>query len=141
MARTDKTARGIIIKDNKILLIHRLKKGEEYFVLPGGGIEDDETPEVTVKREIYEETGLKVISLISDFKIVDVNGQDSFIYYLKLEDGIPELVGEEKEYSHPDDWYNPEWFDIDILNQTNVYPVAARQRILEDLKHKKTSPK
>ena len=50
MARTDKTARGVIIKNNKILLIHRLKKGEEYFVLPGGGIEDGETPEATIKR-------------------------------------------------------------------------------------------
>ena len=90
---------------------------------------------------MYEETGLNVISLISDFKIIDIDGHVSFIYYLDVEDGIPELVGEEKDYSHPEDWYNPEWFDIAILNQVNVYPIAARLRILEDLKHKKTSPK
>jgi 8-oxo-dGTP pyrophosphatase MutT (NUDIX family) len=31
---------GIIIKNNKILLIHHIKDGKEYYVSPGGTIEE-----------------------------------------------------------------------------------------------------
>lgn len=54
---------GIAEKDNSILLI---KKAEgpykNLLCLPGGGIEFGETPDETLIREMYEETGLKVIS-------------------------------------------------------------------------------
>lgn len=54
---------GIAENDNSILLI---KKAEgpykDLFCLPGGGIEFGETPDETLIREMYEETGLKVIS-------------------------------------------------------------------------------
>lgn len=34
-----RTSRIIIPKKKSILLIHRIKKGKEYYVLPGGKIE------------------------------------------------------------------------------------------------------
>jgi len=30
---------AIIIKDEKILLLHRINHGKEYYAFPGGGIE------------------------------------------------------------------------------------------------------
>lgn len=136
MSRSEITSRAIITKGDEILLIHRRKNGEEYFVLPGGGIEDTETPEEAMEREVYEETGLKVTTTHSGFEVTDINGKKVYVYYVDVEAGIPELIGEEKEYSHEADWYNPEWFDISIINQPNVYPVPARIRLLEDLKNK-----
>ena len=38
------SVRGIVIKDNKILMIHSLKYN--YYKLPGGGIEKGESYEV-----------------------------------------------------------------------------------------------
>ena len=53
---------GLIIKDNKILLIH--KNGGPYngkLDLPGGTIEFLERPIETLKRELIEEVGIEVI--------------------------------------------------------------------------------
>jgi ADP-ribose pyrophosphatase YjhB (NUDIX family) len=51
-----------IIQDGKILLIQHCehKSGRTYWLLPGGGMEDGETEENTVKREVREETHLEV---------------------------------------------------------------------------------
>ena len=51
---------GIIFKEHTphVLLIKR--KDIPIWVLPGGGIDDQETPEEAVIREIKEETGLQV---------------------------------------------------------------------------------
>lgn len=42
----------------KILLVHHKKFNK--WVQPGGHIEDNETPEETAVREVYEETGVKI---------------------------------------------------------------------------------
>ncbi len=51
----------VLIEENKVLLIKRAGepfKGE--WAIPGGRIEDDETAEDCLKREMKEETGLDV---------------------------------------------------------------------------------
>lgn len=51
---------ALVIKNDSILVIHRINHGEEYYVLPGGGWEENETKEEGAKREVFEETSLKV---------------------------------------------------------------------------------
>lgn len=53
-------ARGIILKEDNIILIHRIKQNEEYYVFPGGGIEKGESNEQCILREIKEELGIDV---------------------------------------------------------------------------------
>lgn len=53
-------ARAIVIKDGKILVMHRNKYGSQYFTLVGGRTNGNETPEQALVREIKEETGLRV---------------------------------------------------------------------------------
>jgi ADP-ribose pyrophosphatase YjhB (NUDIX family) len=48
-------SRGIVIKDNKILLTYVKKK--DIYMLPGGGKEGVETITETCIRELQEETG------------------------------------------------------------------------------------
>lgn len=57
-----KAARAIIIEGDKMLVMHRSKYGSNYFTLVGGGMQDSETIEQTLVREVMEETGLKVTS-------------------------------------------------------------------------------
>ena len=57
---------GAIVRDAgggaEVLLIRHLHPadGHTYWLLPGGGIEAGETPEVCVAREMAEETGMSV---------------------------------------------------------------------------------
>ena len=53
------TVRGIIEKDGKLALIH--KREFDYYAFPGGGIDEGETYEEALIREVKEETGLIVI--------------------------------------------------------------------------------
>jgi 8-oxo-dGTP diphosphatase len=55
-------ARAIIIENDKMLLMHRNKDGNEYFTLVGGRIHEQEAPEHGLAREVKEETGLDVTS-------------------------------------------------------------------------------
>src|SRR3989344_5893549 len=54
--------RSVIVKEEKVLLIERVKSGKEtYYVFPGGGVErSDSNPEEALKRECREELGLEV---------------------------------------------------------------------------------
>ena len=53
------SVRGIIIRDGKVAMVHSLKY--DYYKFPGGGIEDGESPEESLVREVAEESGLQVI--------------------------------------------------------------------------------
>jgi 8-oxo-dGTP diphosphatase len=53
-----KSVLGIIFDEKKVLLIKR--RDVPVWVLPGGGIEENETAEEAIIREIEEETGLHV---------------------------------------------------------------------------------
>jgi ADP-ribose pyrophosphatase YjhB (NUDIX family) len=57
-----KAARAIIIENGNILLMHRDKQGSQYFTLVGGRVDDNETIEQGLAREIQEETGLQVVA-------------------------------------------------------------------------------
>ena len=47
-----------VIRDRKILIEKLCYEGRTFYSIPGGGIEDGETPEQTAIRELKEECGL-----------------------------------------------------------------------------------
>lgn len=60
--KTYRVTAAIIKKDNKILIARRAanKHLAGYWEFPGGKIEDNETPEICLKRELNEELGIIV---------------------------------------------------------------------------------
>ena len=55
------SAGGILIQDNKVLLVHHFRENEyDFWVMPGGGMKGEEGIFRCAEREVGEETGLKV---------------------------------------------------------------------------------
>lgn len=57
------TVKGIVIYKDKVLILKRVRASSDglgYWELPGGGLEYGETPEIALKRELKEETGLDI---------------------------------------------------------------------------------
>jgi 8-oxo-dGTP pyrophosphatase MutT (NUDIX family) len=86
--KTREGSRAVIVKDGKILLSHEYAVG--WWLIPGGGMEEGETPEECCVREIEEETGLIVRPLFQYLKINEYYEEWRYIddYF------VCELVGE-----------------------------------------------
>ena len=54
--KTRAGSRAVIVQEGRILLSHETVSG--WWLVPGGGMEGDETPEACCVREVEEETGV-----------------------------------------------------------------------------------
>ena len=131
-------AAGIVIKDNKVLVMHRINKGDEYWVFPGGGQEDGETPEQTAVREIDEETTLKVKPGKLVYHIKWDTDEENFFYLCEYISGEPQLIPDSEEFEQMkagEQVYEPMWIDIDKLSALKLYQLEVRDLFLNDYKN------
>lgn len=132
MVRTGIRASAIIIKGSRILLIHRKKVGEEYWVFPGGGVEDGETAEEACIREVKEETSLKVTGIRLAFEDQTfVGGNKHPFYFCDVSDGEAFLSGEEKNMNSRENWYRLEWVELDKVKDIRLEPETAKNKVIE----------
>lgn len=67
--------RGIIFKDNKILMVNT-NKGDYKF--PGGGVNKEEVFEEALRREVFEETGFTVSNVLGKMGVMVERKIDDF---------------------------------------------------------------
>ena len=70
-------AQCLIVKENKILMVKHKQDGFEYFCLPGGGVENSETPEIAAARELKEECLVDGVN----FKLISMVNHDNHVNY------------------------------------------------------------
>lgn len=93
-------SRGIVIKEDKIAILNKANKNE--FKLPGGGIEENETPEDAFRRETLEETGCEVniidcLGTIEEHKTLANFKQISYVFVGKVVNDTEQCHFTEKE--------------------------------------------
>lgn len=131
MARTNVRVSALIFRSESILLFHRFKNGDEYWVIPGGGVEEGETPAEALKRELAEETGLKLISFSDAFELKYTlsDGERLSHFFVCVTEGEPKLGdGPEKQLSTETNQYILTWVPVSELSRLkSLYPNAARE--------------
>lgn len=52
---------GVVLRDGRVLLArHTYGAGKGWLIIPGGYVQTGESPEDALRREVYEETGVRV---------------------------------------------------------------------------------
>ncbi|MGN0374588.1 MAG: NUDIX domain-containing protein [Butyrivibrio sp.] len=118
------SVRGVIIRDEKIALVHSEKY--DYYKIPGGGIEGDETQAETLIREVREEVGLEVIpETIKEYgyvlrkekgKIEDLFIQENFYYFCDVKD---KAVSQHLDKKEEDEQFVLKWVQPEIAIEAN----------------------
>ena len=123
---------ALIVKDGKILLIKRgVKPYKDFWALPGGHVDFDETVEEAVVREIKEETSLDVISLKFLGLYSDPGrhpDQSVAVSY------VVNFIGEPKA---GDDAEECRFFPLDSLPENLAFD---HQKIINDFKNTSSTP-
>ena len=122
----------VLIEDGKVALIERHRAGRHYYVFPGGGADEDETPEQAAIREMEEETGLRVTIKC---KVAEIHFDLSIQHYFLVEKVSGEFgsgTGEEFTDSDPDNpaqgIYIPTWLALaELPKHDNVYPAEVAE--------------
>ena len=128
-----KTARAIIIKDNKLLVFFRrkIKNGKEitYYAIPGGHLEDNETLEETCIREIKEELNLD-IEIIDYLGNIIVDNQEEYYYYVNIIGGELCFGGEELERQSIDNYYEIRWISLDEIDNSGIRSIDLIKKVV-----------
>lgn len=112
----------VIIEKDKVALIKRIRDSSVYFVFPGGGIENGETPEEGAKREAFEELGVvvKVNECIAKIEY----DRTQYFFLTEIINGTFG-TGQGEEYTDKErakGIYLPTWVEINRLSSINVKP-------------------
>lgn len=125
---------AIIIRGRKVLLGKRKNKNHGFgtWAFPGGKLELVESPEECVKREVMEETGMKIknvkfFSLTND--VFDAEKHYVTLFYTcKVESGEPRAMEPEKcenwEWFEWEKMPRPLFLTIEHLLEQKVNPVG-----------------
>lgn len=128
-SKTRAGSRAVIVKDNMILLCHESVTG--WWVIPGGGLENGETPEDCCVREAAEETGMTVNPLRQFLTINEYYEEYRYIsHYFVCEaggSGQRSLTDAEKRRG-----LEPEWISlkeaVDIFSRHASYAATEEER-------------
>ena len=118
---------GIVIRENKVLLVrHTYGAGKGKLIIPGGYVNEGETPQEAVKRELFEETGI----IVNPTCIVGIrfNTYDWYVVFMAdYISGIAQSDGNENN--------EVLWININEIEMRDDVPELTKKLICSIQKH------
>ena len=123
------SAKALIIKEGKMAAIKIRDAEEEWYIMPGGGQDAEETLKEAVCREVSEELGIAVECKDLLFVVEGVHGEAfhrvDLIFSCEYIGNMPDAV------LHRDtNQVGIDWLDISTLNLQPLYPSKLRRQIM-----------
>ena len=130
------SAKAVIIRAQRLLLISKRDADGTYYLLPGGGQEQNERLDEAVRRECREELGADVevgeLLLVRDyiganheFADTDNSHQVELMFACRIAEDYEPMVGR-----NPDnDQIGVVWVPLDELDKSRIYPSSLRGAI------------
>ena len=118
------SVRGIVNYNDKIVLIHRIKTKDDgtirdYYVTPGGKIEENESHEEALRREIKEELGIEIEIKGLCLELDDRDYNDSFQYFYNCNYKAGELgTGDGPEFTDKENYKGV--FEIVLVDKKEI---------------------
>ena len=129
------TARAIIIEEKGLMVFYREKtvNGEKkcYYAIPGGHVEEGETCEETVKRELKEELNID-IEIVKELGYMMINGVKEVYFLCKRINGEPVLGGEELERNTKDNYYEFRYYPIDKIDESGIKALDFIKEVINE---------
>ena len=128
-------ARAIIISGENIITMYREFDDKSFYTFPGGGVEDNETLEECVVREVYEEFGIKVKPIK---KLYDYEGMGSLEHFYLCK-WICGEINDLKDLSHESTGglYVPTMMKISDIPNFPLVPQEIAENFYNDYVSKK----
>lgn len=125
--------RGIILKDDKLVVMERHNKGRHYCTFPGGGLEIGETFEECVERELLEEFGIIVKARKMIYAYERHDKIQGFFTLDWISGDIHITDGEEYQQDRNRGQYNPTMISLNDFDKMNLVPQEVAHQLLKDI--------
>jgi len=121
---------AVVVDGDRVLVMKRHKRGRDYAVLPGGGVEEGETAAVAALRELHEETTL--VAEVERLLWTGRHGDRPASYFLMTAvRGRAALSGPEARANRPDNRYELRWASADQFAELGLRPHEIRGPLAE----------
>lgn len=125
--------RGIILKDNKLVVMERIKDNRHYCVFPGGHLEAGESFEECIVRELMEEFGIVVKPKKMIYSYEREDSLQGFYVLDWVSGNIHKTDGEEYQENRNKGVYNPTMININDFEKMNLVPIEVSRQLLNDI--------